>query len=432
MIDSQPDFYTRRRFLRSTVLGGALSWSVPFFLERTFASLNAAAADSATQILTGRDSRILVVLQLAGGNDGLNTVIPYADDAYYNARPNLGIPDNSVLRLNDDLGLHPALSGLRTLFDDGGVSIIQGVGYPNPNRSHFRSTEIWATASDANRSESEGWLGRYFDNHCDGSDPAPAISLTNDMPQSFAAKQPRVISFSDPRTFRTGNSEDLSMNGSEEEGTMAGGSIENLAGAMPVDDSSSAEEFLKRTSLDAQISSTAIQDILRKSKSGGAYPGTRLARELQTIARLIAGGMTTRVYYLSHGGFDTHAAQSASHARLLTELDEAITAFVGDLKAQGNYDRVALMTFSEFGRRVSENASKGTDHGAAAPLFMLGGGVQGGLQGAHPSLTDLHNGDVIHHTDFRSVYATVLENWLKVDSQSILRKSFKTLEFMKA
>lgn len=430
MSNSQPDFYTRRRFLRSTVLGGALSWTVPFFLERTFSSLNASAADAATQIVTGKDSRILVVLQLAGGNDGLNTVIPFTDDAYRNARPNLGIPTSSILNLNDDLGLHPSLSGMQKLFHEGDLGIIQGVGYPNPNRSHFRSTEIWATASDANRNESDGWLGRYFDSHCDGSDPAPAISLTHEMPQSFASKLPRVISFADPRTFRADSSEELSAM-DVEESTMTGGSIGDLTGAVPVQDSGTAEEFLRRTSLDAQVSSSAIQDVIKKGRSSGDYPGSRLGRGLQTISQLIAGGMTTRVYYLSHGGFDTHASQSGSHARLLQELDEAVTAFVDDLKVQGNYERVSLMTFSEFGRRVSENASGGTDHGAAAPLFMIGGGVQGGLHGAHPSLTDLHNGDVIHHTDFRSVYATVLENWLKVDSRPILRNPFKVLDFLK-
>src|SRR2546425_1220871 len=185
---------TRREFLRTTVLGGALSWTVPAFLANTFAALQAEAADKATQIATGRDSTMLVILQMAGGNDGLNTVVPFANDYYHRARPRIGLAEKQVLKINDDVGLHSNLAGFKDLYDAGQLAVIQGVGYPNPNRSHFRSTEIWQTACDAEKIEQYGWLGRYFDSSCSGCDPTVAVSVGRQMPQPFAAKNPKGVS----------------------------------------------------------------------------------------------------------------------------------------------------------------------------------------------------------------------------------------------
>lgn len=432
--------HTRRRFLRTSLLGAAASWTLPVFLEKTFFALDALAADSLTQVTTGKDGTILVVLQMAGGNDGLNMVTPFADDAYHRARPKLALPADKILRLNSYAGLNPKLPGLKSLFDDGHLAVIQGVGYPNPNRSHFRSTEIWQTASDADRTEREGWLGRYFDNCCAGADPTVGVAIGSETPQAFTARTPTGVVFSRPEQFRFKSSRPRGGAKSDEEAfyrqllqpndeaTLAapeGGSIGAIAGENASD--LSTADFLQRTALDAQISSDKILEIARRSKSSVPYPRGQLANSLSLIARMIGGGLTTRVYYASQGGFDTHAAQLGAHDRLMTELNDALTAFVADLKAQGNFERVLLLTFSEFGRRVVENANGGTDHGAAAPMFALGGKVKPGLFGKYPSLTDLDHGDLKFNTDFRSVYASALENWLGAPSAAVLGRTFPVL-----
>jgi uncharacterized protein (DUF1501 family) len=379
---------------------------------------------------------------MAGGNDGLNMVVPFADDAYYKARPRLGLPADKILKLDGYAGLNGNLTGLKALFDEGHLSVIQGVGYPNPNRSHFRSTEIWQTASDADRNANEGWLGRYFDNCCAGADPTVGVAIGDEMPQAFAARNPTGVTFSRPEQFRWQTSEPNSgrmsaeefffrqlndANGGEEGVAPAaeGASISALSGRTKSD--VGTLDFLQRTALDAQLSSDKIMAIARKNKSTIAYPPGQLAASLNVIARMIAGGLPTRVYYASQGGFDTHAGQINAHERLMGELDAAITAFTSDLKQQGNFNRVMLMTFSEFGRRVSENANGGTDHGAAAPMFVMGGASKPGLFGKHPSLTDLDHGDLKFNTDFRSVYGTILDQWLKAPSQVVLGRKFPSL-----
>ena len=437
-----PTLHTRRHFLRTSALGAAASWTLPVFLEKTFFALNAMAADSLTQTVTGKDGTILVVLQMAGGNDGLNMIVPYADDAYYKARPKLGLAADKILKLDSYAGLNGKLTGLRALFDEGHLSVVQGVGYPNPNRSHFRSTEIWQTASDADRNANEGWLGRYFDNCCAGADPTVGVSIGDEMPQAFAAKSPTGVVFSRPEQYRWHSSEPSSgrmsaeefffrqlndANGGDEGPAPAadGASISALSGRTKSD--IGTLDFLQRTALDAQLSSDKILSIARKSKSTMAYPPGQLAASLNIIARMIAGGLPTRVYYASQGGFDTHAGQMNAHERLMGDLDAAITAFTTDLKEQGNFNRVMLMTFSEFGRRVSENANGGTDHGAAAPMFVMGGAAKAGLFGKYPSLTDLDRGDLKFNTDFRSVYGTILDQWLKAPSQVVLGRKFPAL-----
>jgi len=436
--------HTRRQFLRTSVLGGALASTVPLFLEKTFLCMDTMAAATPGQVTTGKDGTILVVLQLAGGNDGLNSLVPFGDDAYFKARPHIALPKNDILRINDYAGLHPKLTGLHSLYGEGHLGVIQGVGYPNPNRSHFRSTEIWQTACDSNRNLAEGWLGRYFDNCCEGADPSTlGVAIAGQTPQAFSSAKPKGIAFSNPEQFRYMSeaandpaSADLfmrQMNAASESGHSSlsensGGSIGMIDG--PGDTDGSTAEFLQRTALGAQMSSDKILQITRKTKSTVNYPTSQLGNSLNLVARLIAGSLPTRVYYVSQGGFDTHANQLPSHDRLMTDLNAATSSFVADLKAQGNFDRVLMISFSEFGRRVSENASGGTDHGAAAPLFVLGGGVKPGLYGTYPSLTDLHDGDLKFNTDFRSVYATALEKWLGAPSEMVLGKKFPLLPFI--
>jgi uncharacterized protein (DUF1501 family) len=426
---------TRREFLRTGLLGGSLSWTLPAFLSRTMQTLHAQADGALIQGATGRDGNILVVLQLAGGNDGLNTVIPMGNDEYRKARPTLGLTDSSILRIDPATGLHPSLSGLASAYQDGHLAIVQGVGYPNPNRSHFRSTEIWATAVDSDKSSTTGWIGRYFDNACSGCDASVGIAAASQLPQSFAAATPKGVLYqggggtkkktSKKKGSNLSDSDASMMSMEEDDAGEAGGSIGMLNGPGNLG-KMSALDFLERTEMDAKVSQQEIANASAKAKNLVPFPGSRLGQNFAMISRLIAGGMPTRIYYLSLGGFDTHTQQTDAHARLLKEMGDAVSAFLADLKAQGNLGRVTLMTFSEFGRRVKENASGGTDHGAAAPLFLAGGGVQAGLLGQMPSLApkDLFDGDVKYNTDFRSVYATVLEKHLGVKSEPILKKPF--------
>lgn len=411
--------FTRRRFLRTTMLGGALAATVPSFIHRTFAALGDAAEARRTPV-TGKDGTILVVMQLAGGNDGLNTVVPWADDAYYRVRPSLGIPAKDVLRLDDHCGLHPSLKNLSALLGEGHATIMQGVGYPNPNRSHFRATEIWQTASDAEKNESYGWLGRYCDAACQGDDPGEPVTIGDQLPLALRSQSGRAITISSPQDYQF--QQDMEADG---------GSVDMIFGSSGAVRPNAAD-FLQRTALDAAVSSGQVQDILRKAHSGPSYPATDLGRRLKLVGQLIGGGLPSRIYYVSLGGFDTHANQAGAHARQLRVFDEAVGAFCRDLQQQGNFDRVTLLTFSEFGRRVSQNASGGTDHGAAAPLFLFGGALRGGLQGQHPSLTNLFRGDLIHGTDFRQVYATLLDHWLHTPPQPVLGRDFGTLNLFRA
>jgi uncharacterized protein (DUF1501 family) len=278
---------TRREFLRGTVLGGALSWTVPAFLANTFSALHADAADKATQAVTGRDGTILVILQMAGGNDGLNTVVPYGNDYYHKARPRIRIEPSKVLQLNDDIGLHPNLTGFKALYDAGELSVIQGVGYPNPNRSHFRSTEIWQTASDSNTFEHYGWIGRYFDNACAGCDPTVGVNIGRQMPQAFAAKKPTGVSLENPQSYRymdgpRGNDGEMSTEESyrklnHDQGEMtdnSGGTIGAING--PASHRGSPLDFLERTALDAQLSSDKILGIAKRVETKGTYPASQL------------------------------------------------------------------------------------------------------------------------------------------------------------
>jgi uncharacterized protein (DUF1501 family) len=428
------DLVTRRAFLRTSLLGAALSWTIPVFLERTFMTLNAQAADSSIQTATGKDHPILVVLQLAGGNDGLNTIIPFEDDLYYKSRPTLAIPKEQVLSIDGLIGFNPSLAPLKNVYDGGNLAIIQGVGYPNPNRSHFRSTEIWQTASDAQQYLTKGWIGRYFDSCCAGADPTVGVVLGDQLPEAFNAANPTGFAISRPGNlgFDRENDPDearlfAELNGLEP-ASMSGDSIGNLSG--PSKSGMSALEYLQRTALDAQVSTDKIRQVLKGTKPEAAYPKSQLGNSLSLVSRLIAGGLPTRVYYASQGGYDTHAGQVNTHKRLLGELAASLAAFCNDLKAKGIFDRVLVMTFSEFGRRVTENANAGTDHGTAAPMFVCGGGVRSGLYGKQPPLNRLDAGDLFYDVDFRSVYSTILSKWMNAPATQVLGHDFPKLNFV--
>jgi uncharacterized protein (DUF1501 family) len=434
---------TRRDFLRTGILGGALSWTVPAFLSNTFSALQAEAADSATQTATGKDASILVVLQMAGGNDGLNTIVPFSNDYYFKARRRIAQPANSVLKINDDVAFNKALTGFKGLYDAGNLSVIQGVGYPNPNRSHFRSTEIWQTASDAEQVESYGWLGRYFDNACSGADPMVGVNIGQQMPEAFSARNPTGISLQNPKNYRfmaghrmadgemnadEKSFRELNQPPSEDGGTEnSGATIGAISGHIA--HHGSPLDFLERTALDAEVSSDKILAITNHVEDSASYPSSQLGSSLKLVAKLIAGGLPTRIFYVSQGGYDTHTNQVGQQDRLLQDLGDSMRSFVEDLKTQGNFQRVMVMTFSEFGRRVAENANGGTDHGAAAPMFIVGNKVKAGLHGKYPSLApeDLFNGDLQYNVDFRSVYAGILEEWLKTKSAPILGRQFTPL-----
>ena len=431
--------HTRREFLRASLLGGALTWTVPAFLANTFSALHAEAAQSPAQAATGRDSGILVVLQLAGGNDGLNAVVPYNNDFYRRARPRLGVEAKTILKINDEIGLHPSLAGLKDLYDAGNLSIVQGIGYPNPNRSHFRSTEIWQTASDSEKFERYGWIGRYFDNCCGGADPTVGVSIGTQMPQAFAAAPPPASALTTRKACVT--------TPPARAGTAPCRWTKNLPRTQPAGGNGripaqpSAPSTARRPMPARSLIFWSAPPSMRKSvqtrfwpsrgrfKTRPATPAGPLGNSLKMVAKLIGGGLPTRIFYVSQGGYDTHTNQAGQHQRLLRELGDSVKAFMDDLKEMGASDRVLLMTFSEFGRRVTENANGGTDHGAAAPMFVAGPKVKAGLHGRYPSLApaDLVNGDIAFNVDFRSLYAGVLEQWLKTKSAPILGRQFEPL-----
>ena len=424
--------FTRRLFLQRGCALASLTATVPYFIEQSAMGMLGNPLLSSNPGVP--DERILVVVQLGGGNDGLNTVIPYGDAEYYRARPQLGIRgpgapvqngQQSALELNQarGVGLHPNLVGFRELYDEGSLAIVQGVGYPNPNRSHFTSMDIWHTGRlDAKGS---GWIGRYFDNACNGTPiPEGAIAIGRAAPLAMEGEVQRPISFENPSMFRwMGEELHASMKDPYDAINRAGviGAASSAAGSNSGKDTQKA--FLMRTALDAQLASDRIRAAVAKQPLV-QYPGHGLARQLQTIGAMIRDNMPTRVYYASMGGFDTHGGQAGAHGNLMRHLAESVKAFQNDLIEQRNDARVLTMVFSEFGRRVKQNGSGGTDHGTAAPTFLIGPAAKPGVFGAHPSLIDLDQGDLRYGIDFRSVYTSILEDWMKAPASKILRGDF--------
>ncbi len=382
-------------------------------------------ARAAAATVAKPDERILVLVQLAGGNDGLNTVVPFGRAEYYKARPGVGIGKDTVLKLNDELGLHPAMAGFKQLFDEGWLSVIQGVGYPNPDRSHFRAMDIWQSAKPEKDDVSSGWLGRALDSTVEqhvGKVPGLAFG-TDKLPLSLVASKINVPTVRDVKGYQ------LQLGpGSESALKAHKQALERIAGR---DASAGSDlDFLRRTARTAWSSAEKLKQISASYKPATEYPGNALGQKLRTVAEIISGDMGTRMFFVNLDGFDTHSQQSNAHQALLTELSSAITAFVGDLKGHGLADRVLVATFSEFGRRVAENGSLGTDHGAASQMFVVSPKCKGGVIGAHPSLTDLDDGDLKFHTDFRSVYATLLDRWLSIQSEPVLGGAFRPVEFV--
>jgi len=418
-----PKMMTRREFLTKGLTIVAAGATAPMFLTRTALALNNPWDQSLVASAPGRpDEPILVVVQLGGGNDGLNTVVPFAHDEYYRARPSLAVPQSSVLRATDELGFHPNLKPLKALYDGGQLAVVQGVGYPNPNRSHFRSMEIWHTADPTGVGPRTGWLGRLFDSECPTCAPTTGIAIAGaEMPLAMQGTAGRAVVLESPQAFAF---HPIQGAGPEE--------AEAFRRLMqPVPGEEPTVDFLTHTAMDALVASDDIRKVAGHLTDDGSYPRDPFSLKLRLVAELIAAGAPTRVYYVGLGGFDTHAAQAGRHDTLLASLGDGLDAFVKDLAQKGLRDRVLVITFSEFGRRVAENGSAGTDHGAAAPMFLIGGQVSPGIHGAHPSLVNLDQGDLRYGVDFRSVYATVLEQWLGVKSDAILGGRFPTLDVLK-
>lgn len=436
---------TRRAFLQNGMAILAAATTVPAFLDRTAWAMDNPALGKGTRVQkpTGKDGKILVVVQLSGGNDGLNSVIPFADDAYYRARPAIGIAQKDVLKVNDYIGLNPQLAPLKKMYDNGQMQVIQGVGYPNPNRSHFRSMDIWQTADPIDETATTGWVGKYFDNTCQGADPHVGVSIGENLPLAMKGDRITPLAFERPDSYRyKGKDREAYLALNQYEAAAVDPAMANDAQHKPLLKPKKREvevvsatdqlDFLRRTAMDAQASSDKLLKITREFQPAGTYPRGGFGDGLRTVAAMIGGELATRVYYVTLGGFDTHAGERGRHDNLMTTFAQGVDAFWTDMLKQENGDRVMMMTFSEFGRRVQQNASGGTDHGAAAPMFVMGPSLKQGVLGKHPSLTDLDQGDLKHNIDFRSVYATVLEQWLDTPSKDILGQQFKTLPMFKA
>ncbi|WP_301921505.1 DUF1501 domain-containing protein [Ferruginibacter sp.] len=393
----------RRHFLQVGSLATA-SLMLPKFLK---------AFEKPAMVPAG--NKVVVVVQFSGGNDGLNTVIPITNDMYYRERPKLGITKTNAVQLTDEVGLNPALAGFKELFNDGSLGILNNVGYPNPDRSHFRSMDIWQTASNSNEYVSTGWIGRYLDAQCKGCDkPTQALEIDDILSLALKGNNTNGLAFKDPRRLYSTSNEkyfkDLSADHHTGEETV---------------------DYLYKTMSETLSSADYIFQQSKVHPTAETYPDTALGKDLKTIASLIMSDINTKVYYVSLGSFDTHVNQENQQKRLFTELNDAVKAFTSDLKKNNRFEDVLMMTFSEFGRRVTQNASGGTDHGTANNMFFISGGLkQKGILNAMPDLADLNEGDLKHTVDFKNVYATVLNKWLGADDSLILGTKNRYLDFL--
>jgi len=386
-------FIKRRQFLKAGTLATA-SLLLPNFLK----------AMSSPEALE-RGNKVLVILQLSGGNDGLNTIVPIRNDIYFRERQTIAV--NNALALTDEAGIHPALSFFKTLYDRGELAVLNNVGYPDPNKSHFRSMDIWHSASRSDEYLESGWIGRYLDQACyDCDHPTQALEVNDMLSLALKGKKKKAFAFKDPKKlYQTSREEYFNTLYQEhqhqhEEETVA---------------------YLYQTLGDTINNADYIFEQSKASKTAAAYPDSVLGKDLKTVSSLIKSDINTQVYYLQIGSFDTHINQQQRQESLFHTINDAVEAFVDDLKKNGLFQHVMLMTFSEFGRRVAQNASNGTDHGTANQLFFLSGGLKRqGLLNALPDLTQLNEGDLQYTEDFRKVYATVLKNWLHADSAKIL------------
>jgi uncharacterized protein (DUF1501 family) len=416
---------SRRQLLTRALKGStllALSPMVPQFLVNT-----AHAADP------GRD-HILVVIEMTGGNDGLNTVIPYANDLYHKYRPTLRFTKEQVVRVNDEIGLHPNMRSFERLLQSGQLAVVQGVGYPNPDRSHFESMDKWQSGDPRGKTQS-GWLGRSVGNlEAAREGGVPAMHIGRDrMPLALQGATGGAVSVNERQPFK------IDFGGGNAERLQARRTLVQDLAKTDSSPNNDLLDFVARRQVQTLTAADRLQDVLTGFRGDQNFAFDRsgrpifntLAGKLALIGELIQRGFGTRVFYVTIEGFDTHSNQAMTHGGLLGQVSDGITNMFERLKPSGHDKRVRVMTFSEFGRRVEENGSKGTDHGAGSCLFVAGSGLSANAIGNHPSLKDLDAGDLKYHTDFRRVYATLLDHWLGIDSQAVLGGKFEHLDGLK-
>jgi uncharacterized protein (DUF1501 family) len=400
----------RSNFLLGTISGLAVVANGDHVIAR-------ALAQSPLPGLPGGTGRCLVLVNLNGGNDGLNCVVPHGNPQYYQLRPSIAIPASDVLAIDATLGLNPKMRSLKTLYDKGMVAIVQGVGYPNADHSHFRSSEIWQTAAP-DRYEHTGWLGRYLDEaDMPSKDLFKAVAVSQVLPEVLVANRTDVPTISNVAQY--------GLIADRDPMARQAFSQDSRDRRLPFD--SPYLQHVMEIEDHAQRSSEELPKLISGYKPQAQYPATPIGRSLALAAQIVGSDLGTKVLYVSHGSFDTHVSQTATQNNLLEQFSNAMAAFYEDLAAHGNDKRVLTLTFSEFGRRIAENAARGTDHGEASPLFLIGGGVKGGVYGTAPDLTATNMGNLRYTTDFRSVYATVLERWLGRPSSAVLNGSFEKL-----
>ncbi|MEM6632622.1 MAG: DUF1501 domain-containing protein [Bacteroidota bacterium] len=390
----------RRSFIQNSLIVSGSLW-VPGFIKKHHAPI--------------ASQKKLVVIQLSGGNDGLNTWVPHGNDTYYALRPSLAVSPHEVLKLNDEMGLNPEMEALRSLFDQGYLLVLNQVGYPNAERSHFRAMDIWHTGSNADEYWQTGWLGRYLDSACQGGKKIHhVIELDDSLSLSVKGENAKALAMQNPQKLYR---------------QVQGERVQELLSHTP--SSHASLEYMYKTLTQTVESAEYVHDQLKTKRSTITYPATAFGKQLRTIAELIQAGLDTQVYYLSLSGFDTHVRQGPQQARLLKQYSEAVAAFVEDLSDQNQFEDTLILTFSEFGRRVAQNASGGTDHGKANSSWLIGKNLkQTGFFGGSPDLQSLDEGDLGFKTDFRQIYASLLENWLEVEAEAVLKREFAPLPIL--
>lgn len=398
---------SRRTFIKQSALATAGTMLLPNFLKAFELNPN----------VIRESGKILVVIQLSGGNDGLNTIIPYTNDLYYKYRPQLALSKDKVLKASDSLSFHPALAKLNELYDKGYLSVINNVGYPNPDRSHFRSMDIWQTASDANEYLNTGWIGRYLDSSCKDCNVAhQAIEIDDTLSLALKGESIKGLAVKNPKKLYQ---------------ILHNEFFQRVNKNTPQESPDPALHYLYKTLAETTSSADYIYDKSKVYQSSAMYPNNEFAGQLKTVAELINSGIETKVFYVSLSGFDTHVRQQTVHERLLGIYAESVYAFISDLEKNNRFQDVMVMTFSEFGRRVAQNASNGTDHGTANNLFIMGKNLKKkGFINETPDLSKLDDGDLVHQIDFRSVYATVLNKWLNTNDSQVLKNTFELMDFI--
>jgi len=363
-------------------------------------------------------NKVLVIIQLSGGNDGLNALVPFENDIYYNKRKTLSVPKSDIIRLNDHQGMNPAMKALQEVYDQGWMGVLNSVGYPNPDRSHFRSMDIWQSASHSEEYLNTGWIGRYLDSSCQGcGKPYNAIEVDDTLSLTMKGMTQKGIAVKDPVKLYNATREPFfkEMTDASKSEML---NEDNLG-------------YLYKTMIETYSSADYIHATNKTVDTKGEYPNSAFAKQLKMISKFIQNGLETKVYYVSLSGFDTHVGQKGTQERLLKDWSEGVAAFLRDLKSGGRLDDTMVMTFSEFGRRVEQNASNGTDHGTANNLYLFGGKLkQKGILNEAPDLSDLDEGDLKYKVDFRSVYATLLNKWLESDAKGIIGSEQLQMNFI--